>query len=170
MKTMQSLLVAATALALASCAAQMTGAPDLPQAIAAPAGEKPILKTAAVGVQLYECATGKSGAPEWTFRGPEAELYDMGGRHVGSHGAGPSWQHADGSKVVAGVAGSAEAADASSIPLLLLKVKAASGDGRFAQVKSVQRLDTHGGKAPKAACKAGDWYRAPYSATYVFLG
>jgi len=60
---------------------------------------------------------------------------------------------------------------AGSIPWLLLSAKTHSGEGRFAPVQSILRLDTSGGAAPAEAAdqaKAGQEIRVPYEATYAF--
>jgi hypothetical protein len=63
--------------------------------------------------------------------------------------------------------------DPSAIPWLLLSAKSNSGAGVFSQVKSIQRLQTVGGKAPSAPCGQDNTkqvVRVPYKATYYFYG
>ena len=60
-----------------------------------------------------------------------------------------------------------------SIPWLLLRAKATSGNGLFTGVQYVQRLNTVGGNAPTSGCRqdqAGQQLRATYTADYVFYG
>ena len=73
---------------LAGCATQKMEPPH---------GGAPLITLAAHGVQVYECRAAAGAAPAWAFVGPEAYLFDPGGLRIGRHGAGPSWQHEDGS-------------------------------------------------------------------------
>lgn len=139
--------------------------------LAAPAGNALVLTVSAKGSQIYTCAPGKDGgAPAWTFTAPEAELFDGSGAKVGTHGAGPFWQVADGSKVIGAVREKADSPDG-SIPWLLLEAKSHEGSGRLAAVTFIQRTDTRGGKAPAAGCDAGhagEKQSVPYTASYLF--
>jgi hypothetical protein len=59
------------------------------------------------------------------------------------------------------------------IPWLLLKRKAGAGEGRFARVTYIQRVDTEGGVVPAGGCDQvhqGQEVRVGYKATYVFYG
>jgi hypothetical protein len=121
-----------------------------------------------VGVQIYICNATATGFG-WTFVAPQANLLRDDGSLVGTHFIGPTWQGNDGSFVkgtrVAGVT-----VDPTAIPWLLL-TGAPSGDGRFADVTSIQRLSTVGGIAPATPCdatKLGTIAQVPYSADYVF--
>jgi hypothetical protein len=129
---------------------------------------------AAEGVQIYRCTANATGA-SWVFDSPDALLMknddaddDGDLRIVGHHFAGPSWEYKDRSVVVgAKVAGAT--VDATAIPWLLLKAASHTGDGKFAEVTSVQRLNTVGGLAPATGCDAttiGAVARVPYTATY----
>ena len=155
--------------ALHACATR----PDYPETLRPPAGEELVLALQADGVQIYDCAVAKAGGYEWKFRAPEATLRDTAGKPMGSHYAGPTWRAADGSTVVAEVRSRAPARDPANIPLLLLAAKShGDGDGLFAKVASIQRLDTVGGQAPSTSCTSAQDLarvaRVPYSATYYF--
>jgi hypothetical protein len=144
----------------------------LPAALALPAGERPALELQARGTQNYECRP-KQDAPEqyeWAFVAPEADLLDGTGKRVGKHYAGPTWESVDdGSKVVGKVKAKADAPDPDAIPWLLLVATETSGQGMFAGVKSIQRTDTQGGKAPAGACQpGGEALKVPYRAVYRF--
>ena len=135
-----------------------------------PAGEVPLMTVAAQGVQVYECQADNAAAPAWVFVAPEAELFDGAGRRIGRHGAGPTWQHADGSGFVGTVRERAPAPRADAIPWLLLSARPQGPDGAFARVSSVQRIHTVGGLAPADGCAAatlgtrvGMAYRADYA-------
>jgi hypothetical protein len=167
-------LVAAS-LALASFTSQSQSQSHAPLVVASltpPSGETLLFRALAKGVQIYECAAGASG-PQWVFKAPEAELLDEQGNRLGKHYAGPTWESIDGSKVAGRVVASADASDPSAIAHLLLKAESHAGNGAFAEVQSVQRLQTTGGRAPKEACDAKDLgrlARVPYAATYYFYG
>jgi len=122
------------------------------------------------GVQIYECRAAKEGAYDWAFVAPEAELFDAGGKKIGKHYAGPSWEAADGSTIVGAVKERADAPAANAIPWLLLSAKSVGPQGAFARVTSVQRLRTEGGVAPKGcfAPESGMRLRVPYTADYYF--
>ena len=105
------------------------------------------------------------------FVAPEAALKDSGGALVGRHNAGPTWEHADGSKVVGKVVASSPAPQAGNIPWLLLQATAAPSPGALAGVTHVQRVATSGGIAPSDACAAtsiGTKKSVRYTADYLF--
>jgi hypothetical protein len=138
----------------------------VPDTLQPPAGVVLEEKLSAKGVQIYQCQ-----GSEWKFLGPQAQLFDAKGHQVASHYAGPTWKSADGSFVVGEVKAHEDAADASAIAWLLLSAKSTSGSGVFSHVQNIQRLQTVGGKAPMAACDAGNANqveRVPYTADYYF--
>jgi hypothetical protein len=127
----------------------------------------------ATGVQIYECRAGKDDRThyEWSFKAPEADLFDAKGEKLGRHYAGPTWEASDGSKVVGEVKGRCPASDANAIPWLLLNAKQHEGNGIFSHVTSIQRVETAGGKAPAGGCdqsSLGNEVRVPYTAVYYF--
>ena len=170
-----------TFLAVAACGAIRTNAadngglyPDVPASLRAPATEILSREAHAVGVQIYQCSAHKADPArfEWVFKAPEAELFDRFGTKVGSHYAGPTWEANDGSKVVGDVTARENAPDAGAIPWLLLTAKASSGEGVFGQIRSIQRLETVGGKAPGEGCdqtQVGKEARIAYRARYFFF-
>lgn len=163
--------------ALVLGAAGLAGAQDLapssiPDAIKAPATDKLAMTVTARGVQIYECRPTKEDAAkfEWVFKSPEAELFDAGGKKVGKHYAGPTWESNDGSKVVGEVKAKMDSPDG-SIPWLMLVAKKNEGPGVLGKVTSIQRILTEGGKAPSEspeAAQAGTELRVTYNATYLF--
>lgn len=169
-----TLLAAAAAMLLAACTAvsptRDAGA-GVPALIKAPETERYAFTLAATGVQIYECRV-TDGKPSWAFVAPEADLFE-GGRKVGTHYAGPTWQLADGSRVVASVKSRADAPNATSdIPWLLLAAKSTGEAGRLAATTSIQRVKTAGGVAPAEGCTASDAgkrARVPYTADYVYF-
>ena len=147
--------------------------PDAPETLRPPADQVLKLEALATGVQIYECSASQDQPArfEWVFKAPEAELSDRTGRKVGKHYAGPTWQSTDGSGVVGEVKARGAGPDPSAIPWLLLGAKSNSGTGVFSQVKSIQRLQTVGGKAPSEPCSqdnAQQVVRVPYKASYYF--
>jgi hypothetical protein len=154
--------------------AQTFSSAQVPEAIQAPAGEKLVLRAHAAGVQIYVCGVDADGKTrKWTLKAPEAELRDEHGAVIGQHSAGPSWTHKDGSEITGKAAAKADSPDPQAIPWLLVSVTGHSGAGVFAHVTSVQRIHTHGGKAPDpASCDPATQQdrqvRVPYSADYYF--
>ena len=156
----------------AGCAASVEP-PAVPAELQAPASEIVILEALASGVQVYECVSDSNESYKWRFKGPEARLVDRGGRSLGKHYGGPTWEGPDGSKVVAEVRSQAKAPDETAIPYLLLKARTTSGDGIYGSVRSIQRVATEGGRAPEVNCSRENLAqvaRVPYRATYYFYG
>lgn len=142
-------------------------AEPLPSALAAP-GETVVLSTHAEGAQVYECKAGADGKPMWSFREPIATLL-VDGKTIGRHYAGPNWEYSDGSAVAGKVSASAPGATANDIPWLKLDVASHRGSGLLADVTTVQRINTKGGKRDGACDAVGSFLSVPYSADYVFL-
>lgn len=140
---------------------------EVPAAIAAP-GETTVATFHAEGAQLYECKAGNDGKVAWAFREPIATLL-LDAKTVGRHYAGPTWEHIDGSAVVAKVAGNAPGKSANDVPWLKLEVTSHRGSGMLSGVSTVQRINTQGGVFTGSCDKAGAFHSAPYSAEYVFL-
>jgi hypothetical protein len=137
-----------------------------PEAIMVP-GETMVATIHAQGAQVYECKADASGALAWQFREPVATLLSNG-KTLGRHYAGPTWELADGSAIVAKVAASAPGAGPTDIPLLKLAVVSHKGSGLLAGVDTIQRLNTKGGVAKGPCDTAGAFLSVPYSADYAF--
>ena len=173
MKTLlQPLAIVALPLSFAAHAAMMS-APDVPPAVAVPAGNKPAMTLKGVGLLTYECRAkaGTADAYEWVFAGPNATLQDMAGKPVGKYYGGPTWEHGDGSKITGKQLAVAPGA-AGAIPLQLVQTAPAMGQGAFAGVTYIQRVNTMGGVAPSAPCDASavnSKQTVSYSADYVFF-
>ncbi len=156
----------ATALGCANADRPKTAA-SVPSAIEVTG--KPILEVQAQGVQIYTWKTDASGKGAWAFKAPEATF--SGGGVSGKHYGGPTWEAADGSKVIARKAAEAPAPDLSAVPWLLLEATGHEGSGVLSKVTFIQRINTSGGKAPAApSASAGEEARIQYTATYVFYG
>lgn len=147
-------------------------APDVPDAIAVPAGLEPVLSVRAKGSQIYTCQADSNGKFNWTLKGPEAELTDRKDKVIGRHSAGPTWELKDGSKVTGKAAGHLDSLDADSIPWLLLNVVSNSGKGQLAKVTTIQRVHTHGGKPGADSCDESHKdaeTKSAYTADYYFF-
>jgi hypothetical protein len=161
-----------TVLLLAGSVAAVAGAPRIPTELTPPAGAKLVLKSHATGSQIYTCKAGTDGAFQWTLKAPDADLHDSKGAVIGHHFAGPTWKHADGSEVTGKAAAHVDSPAADSIPWLLVSATGHTGEGKFAKVVAIQRINTQGGK-PSAASpcdpsKEGTETKIPYSADYYF--
>jgi len=149
-------------------------APEVPSDIAAPTDVRLAVHDHAIGMQIYNCAaSGGAGTTTyaWTFKAPDALLYDMNFAPVAMHGAGPSWTASDGSSVVAPEIARVDAPRADAVPWLLLKELSTTGPGVFSEIAFVQRINTSGGVAPTTGCDASTvntLLRVPYSADYYF--
>jgi uncharacterized protein DUF3455 len=143
------------------------GETSIPDALIA-AGEKLVLTLHAEGAQVYECKAGKDGKLAWSFREPIATLFEDG-KTVGRHYAGPNWEHQDGSIVTGRVVGSAIGATDNDILWLKLEATAHKGNGILANITTVQRLNTVGGKLEGTCDTAGTYRSVAYSADYLFL-
>lgn len=151
--------------------AERPALPTLPATID-PGDLKPYLAVFAKGVQIYVCGKDSSSNWTWAFKAPEADLMNAARGSVSKHYAGPTWEGADGGKVLGTVKASADAPDPDAIPWLRLDIKSREGTGAFTQAEGVLRVATVGGKAPAGGCDAprgGSELRVPYTATYYFL-
>jgi Protein of unknown function (DUF3455) len=151
---------------------QNTPPADLPTNLRAPEGEELILLARASGSQIYVCQVGTDQKLSWAFKAPEAELHDAQGTLIGSHFAGPTWKHNDGSQVTGAVTARQDAPDSKSIPWLLLHATGHSGNGILSRVTTIQRVHTNGGQPPNAAecgeTARGKEVKSPYTADYYF--
>ena len=139
----------------------------VPAALAPAADQDLAFVFAAEGVQKYTC-----NATAWVFVAPQADLFRGSSDHViGTHYAGPTWEHLDGSTVVgARLAGAT--VDATTIPWLLLTAVGHNAvEGRMTGITAIQRLETEGGLAPAIGCDPnhlGATADVPYTANYFF--
>ncbi|WP_207541293.1 DUF3455 domain-containing protein [Sabulicella rubraurantiaca] len=142
-----------------------------PEAAAAP-GLSIVATTHAQGAQIYECRAGADGRLSWAFREPIATLLE-GGRTVGRHYAGPSWELAEGGATLVGrVADRLPGAGTGDIPWLRLEVterRGAGSGGRLEPVTVILRVNTAGGVAEGSCPTAGAFRAVPYTADYVFF-
>jgi hypothetical protein len=171
----RKLLAIPLAIAVSACAQvpNLTATVQVPDKIQGAANESLAMIVAAKGVQIYECRTSKdAGTVDWVFVAPEADLFDMNGKKIGRHYAGPRWESSDGSTIAGTLKDRIDAPQAGAIPWLLLLAKSVGPEGSFSNVTSVQRVNTVGGVAPKTGCSSasvGQVARMPYTADYYFL-
>lgn len=158
---------------LTACATQSMQAPVPANLV--PAGERPVERLSARGVQTYECLA-KPGATSnaiWNYVAAELELFDTRGNQVGRHTFPPPvWESPDGSKFMGNIKACANAPRPDAAPWLLVSAKSTSGEGRFSRITSVQRINTVGGVAPPTSCDAktiGATERVPFTADYVLF-
>ena len=136
-----------------------------------PQGAPLLLEVAADGVQVYACEAKDQGFT-WTFKAPEANLFDKQGLQVGTHFAGPTWKMDDGSAIIGEVIAKADAPASDAIQWLLLRTKSHEGSGVLSRADFIRRTDTKGGVAPKTRCDArgaSPQARMRYSAIYQFF-
>jgi hypothetical protein len=147
-------------------------APDVPDAIAVPAGLEPVLFVRAKGSQIYICQAGADGKYNWTLKGPEADLTDRKDKVIGQHSAGPTWKMKDGSEVIGKATGHVDSLDPDSIPWLLVNVESHAGkSGLLTNVTTIQRVHTHGGKPGNDVCDESHKdaeTKSAYTADYYF--
>jgi hypothetical protein len=136
--------------------------------IKVPDDREAVLKLSARGVQVFRCEK-HDGQGVWIFRQPDAELLDTAGKVVGRHGANFSFEHVDGSRLVATIAAYDDAPKASDLKWLRLTTKS-FGKGAFDGVTDVQRVNTAGGMPP-ASCDvahATRVLRIDFTSDFVF--
>lgn len=155
---------------LALASAQQIPRPEVPDNLKAPAGEEIVLQVHATGSQIYVCQASADQKFSWTLKAPDAKLIDASGKEVGTHYAGPTWKHADGSEVVGKVVSRADAPETGAIPWLLLTATGHNGSGVLSGVTSIQRIHTKGGNPPVVCDEAykGAEAKVRYSADYYF--
>jgi hypothetical protein len=146
-------------------------APDVPDAIQAPAGLHVALYTHATGSQIYTCQSTPDGKFSWTLKGPDADLHDRKDKVIGHHFAGPTWKLTDGSEVTGKAVAHVNPLDADSVPWLLVNVVSHTGNGLLSNVTTIQRVHTHGGQPPAEGCDAAHVNaetKSSYTADYYF--
>ncbi len=177
-KMLRVIAVAIVLLAVSAYAQKDAGssqkelAPDVPDAIALPSGLEAVLFARGKGSQIYTCRAGADGKFAWTLKAPEAELTDRKDKVIGQHSAGPTWKLKDGSEVTGKAAAHVDSLDADSIPWLLVSVVTNSKKGVLAEVTTIQRVHTHGGKAGNDACDESHKdaeTKSAYTADYYFF-
>jgi len=136
--------------------------------IKTPSDREPVLKLASRGAQVFRCEKRDSQGV-WVFRQPDAELLDESGKVIGRHGANFSFEHVDGSRLVATIAAYDDAPKPTDLKWLLLTTKS-YGKGTFEGVTHVQRVNTAGGMPPPSCdlAHAGRVLRIDFTSDFVF--
>jgi Protein of unknown function (DUF3455) len=152
-------------------AAQNEPAPDVPDAIQAPAGLQVVVYAHATGSQIYTCKSAADGKFSWALKGPDAELHDRKDKVIGHHFAGPTWKLTDGSEVTGKAVAHVDSLDPDSVPWLLVNVVSHAGSGALSNVTTIQRVHTRGGQPPAEGCDAAHVNaetKSSYTADYYF--
>ena len=174
---------AITAIAMAGCASVQQSAPSagpspIPVAtprlglfsnIKVPSDREPVLHLTGKGVQIFRCEKRDKDLV-WSFRQPEAELIDpASSKVIGRHGASFSFEHVDGSRLIATVAAYDDAPQPGDLRWLLLTTRSFNR-GAFDGVTQVQRINTKGGMPPPRCetAQSGQVLRVDFSADFVF--
>jgi hypothetical protein len=156
---------------VASATEALSCSSPIPAALQVPDGNRLAFAFKGVGAQIYACQASADGTTQsWVFQAPDADLIGPGGRIVGSHYKGPTWEALDGSTVV-GTKLAGVTVDATAIPWLLLQGTSHTGTGLMSGVTYIQRLNTTGGLAPTSGCDAGHVgavANVDYTAIYAF--
>ena len=156
-------------IAVSMVAACVTPPASPPSASIDPPQAERVMTLTASGVQNYSCEFDAQHRLGWVFKSPQATLYDASGHAAVRHGAGPSWEAEDGSRIIGRVIAQQPSETRASIPQLLLEAHSASGSGALSAVRYVQRVHTVGGLAPTAPCSTEhETGSSPYLADYVF--
>ena len=138
--------------------------------IKAPETHEAVFRLAGRGVQVFRCERLSSGPGHaWIFRLPEADLSDAAGKVLVRHGANFSFEHVDGSRILGNVVAYDEAPGTGNLRWLLMTAKP-FGQGVFAGITHVQRVNTQGGMPPPK-CEANQQnqlLRVDFSADFVF--
>lgn len=128
-----------------------------------------VMTLTASGVQTYACEFDTQQRLGWVFKSPQAILFDTSGHAAVRHGAGPSWEAEDGSRIQGRVLAQQPSTTSASIPQLLLETHSTAGNGTLASIRYVQRVHTVGGLAPSAPCSTEhETGSSPYLAEYIF--
>ncbi len=151
-----------------------TAAPSVPAAIAVPGGNRLAFTLKGSGLLNYECRA-KADAPsafEWALVSPDAALRDDRDALVGKYYGGPTWEHADGSKVTGKQLAVSPSPAAGNIPWQLVQAAPTTRAGFMSGVTYIQRINTNAGVAPAEPCSAATAAtrkQVRYSADYLFF-
>jgi hypothetical protein len=136
--------------------------------IKVPDDREAVLQLQGRGVQIFRCEK-RDGGGMWIFRQPDAQLLDPGGKVVGRHGANFTFEHVDGSRLLATIAAYDDAPKPTDLRWLLMTAKS-YGKGAFEGVSHVQRVNTSGGMPPERcdAAHAGRILRIDFTSDFLF--
>jgi len=165
------LLLLAAALA-ALPAAAITEPGGIAASLRVPASEAPAFVLNGNGVYIYQCrqAISDPNTYVWAFVVPDATLYD-GPRSVARHATIGLYESLSDRTSVSGVVRSSQPAGGANLPWVLIRAQPIGESGLFANVSSIQRVNTTGGAAPSSGCgpdNVGEEARVAYQADYYF--
>jgi hypothetical protein len=166
----RSLLLAAALAALPAAAITEPG--GISASLRAPASEAPAFVLNGNGVYIYQCrqAISDPNTYAWAFVVPDATLYD-GSRSVARHATIGLYESLSDRTSVSGVVRSSQPAGGANLPWVLIRAQPIGESGLFANVSSIQRVNTTGGAAPSSGCgpdNVGEEARVAYQADYYF--
>jgi hypothetical protein len=165
----RTLLLAAALAALPAAIAEPGG---IAASLRVPANEAPAFVLNGNGVYIYQCRQAISDPDTyvWAFVVPDATLYD-GSRSVARHATIGLFESLSDRTSVSGVVRSSQPAGGANLPWVLIRAQPIGESGLFANVSSIQRVNTTGGAAPSGGCGAdnvGEEARVAYQADYYF--
>jgi hypothetical protein len=166
----RSLLLAAALAALPAAAITEPG--GIAASLRVPASEAPAFVLNGNGVYIYQCrqAISDPNTYAWAFVVPDATLYD-GSRSVARHATIGMYESLSDRTSVSGVVRSSQPAGGANLPWVLIRAQPIGESGLFANVSSIQRVNTTGGAAPSSGCgpdNVGEEARVAYQADYYF--
>jgi len=140
-------------------------------ALRAPANEIPSFMLSGSGVMVYQCKAtpANPNVYAWFFVTPDATLYD--GSHEIARMSTPNLlESLDDGSSISGVVRTAQASSG-ALPWTLSQAQPIGETGIFANVTSMQRVNTRGGLPPATGCNAdndGAESRVAFNADYYF--
>jgi hypothetical protein len=161
---------------VACCLALPAAAAVAPPSVAYPLrvlpGEEPAFSLTADGVQVYACqqVPGDPNAYAWFVQAPDATLYD-GSASMATLKSPNHFQSLRDLSGVSAVPLRLQAAGAANLPWELLHAVPEGDTGLFANVTSIQRVNTQGGAPPTGGCDdthVGEEARVAFTADYYF--
>jgi hypothetical protein len=165
-------LLLAAALAALPAAAAIAEPGGIAAPLRVPANEAPAFVLSGNGVYIYQCrqAISDPNTYVWAFVVPDATLYD-GQRSVARHATIGLFESLSDRSSVSGVVRSSQPAGGANLPWVLIRAQPIGESGLFANVSSIQRVNTTGGAAPSSGCgpdSVGEEARVAYQADYYF--
>ncbi|HSW82379.1 MAG TPA: DUF3455 domain-containing protein, partial [Usitatibacter sp.] len=147
----RSLLLAAALAALPAAAITEPG--GIAASLRVPASEAPAFVLNGNGVYIYQCrqAISDPNTYVWAFVVPDATLYD-GSHSVARHATIGLFESLSDRSSVSGVVRSSQPAGGANLPWVLIRAQPIGESGLFANVSSIQRVNTAGGAAPSSGC------------------
>lgn len=164
-------IVSLTAALAATPALALLEPPGIAPRLRASANELPSFVLSANGVMVYQCKAtiANPDAYAWFFVAPDATLYD--GNHEVARMATPNLlESLDDGSSLSGIVRAAQPSPG-TLPWTLSQAQPIGDSGLFANVSSVQRVNTRGGLPPAAGCNAdndGAESRVAFNADYYF--